>query len=189
MKTLNITLTIKATNYSVAETFGKNELMELAKIIGMKSRSCMASCAGNTNYVADGVYEVEATVQIDGRLDVTEIIKEAQRNWNANPNIISNTVFVVEEQNFEPVQKEKQYEPCECCACGQVMVKGYQHTINRNTDIEYYLCNSCFEYAIDEDEVIECQCCDEYINVDNLVPNPVTGKKDLCPCCGNKIEY
>ena len=191
MKTLNITLTIKANNYSNADALGQHELMELVKIIGFKSGSYMASCAGNTEYVADGVYEVNANVKLDGEGNVNDIIKEVQRVWSSKPEIISNVIFVTEEQKHEPepVQKEKQYESCNCEACGQMMVKGYQHTINRHTANEYHLCNSCLDNAIEEDEIIECQCCSEYVDVDNLVLNPVTDENDLCPCCGHKIIF
>ncbi len=189
MKTLNINLIVKANDTNTAENIGKHQLMELAKIVGMRSGSSIASCTGHTNCVDIGYYEIIATVQIDGTGDVNEIIKEAQRNWNANPNIISSVIFVAEEQKPEPVQKAKEPETCECFECGQVMVKGYTNIINPGSSEEYYLCNGCLERAIENDDVITCQCCDEYINTNDLVHNPVTGNEDLCPCCGNKIEY
>ena len=189
MKTLNITLTIKANDYNVADILGQGALIELVKTIGINSGSYIASCSGNTEYAADGVYEVSATVELDGNGDVTEIIKEMQLTWNANPNIMSSSIFVTEEQKPEPVQKEKEPETYVCYECGQVMVKGYEHTINPGTEEEYYLCNACFEREVDNDNVITCQCCDEYVNANDLVRNPVTGNNDLCPCCGNKIEY
>ena len=83
MKTLNINLTVKAINHDTAENFSVNMLKELTRIIGMRSGSSIASCTGHTNCVDIGSYEVIATVQIDGTNNVTEIIKEAQRNWNA----------------------------------------------------------------------------------------------------------
>lgn len=189
MKTLNITLTIKANTHDSAEILGQHNLMELVRIAGMRSGSGIATCTGDTHYVSDGVYAVEATAQIDGNGDVTEIIMEAQRKWHAKPDVISSGIFVSEDQKPEPVQHAKEPETCECFECGQVMVKGYANVINRDSSEEYYLCNGCLECAIENDDVITCQCCDEYVNANDLVYNPVTCNEDLCPCCGNKIEY
>ena len=187
MKTLNITLTIKANSNNSAEILGKHELMELTKIIGKRSGSSMASCSGNTTYMEYDNYEVNATVQIDGCGDVSEIIKEAQRVWSTKPEILSSIIFVSEEQKPEPVQKPRDYEPVTCDSCGQIMVKGYENVVNPETDVEYCLCERCFTDACKEKEVICCECCETYIGMEYLVMNPVTGERDLCPCCGCKI--
>lgn len=181
MKTLNITLMVNATTLNNAETIGKNELMEFAKIIGMRSGSFMAHCEGNATHIANNDYEINATVQVDGCGDVSEIIKEAQRNWSAKPDIMQSIIFVTEEK-----QKPRDYEAVTCESCGQVMVKGYENIINPGTANEYYLCNMCHER---DDDVIECEGCESYIDVGCLVKNPVTGENDLCPCCGNKLVF
>ena len=71
MKTLNITLVVVAPGYTSADEIGKKNLMEMAKIIGMKSRSSMASCTGDTKHLEYDKYEVSAIVQIDGEGDVS----------------------------------------------------------------------------------------------------------------------
>lgn len=187
MKTLSITLTIKANSNNSAEILGKHELMELTKIIGTRSGSSMASCSGNTTHMEYDNYEVNATVQINGCGDVSEIIKEAQHVWSAKPEILNSCIFVSEEQKSEPVQKPRNYEPVTCDSCGQIMVKGYENVINPGTEEEYCLCERCFTDACNEDEVDYCEHCEHYIDRESLALNPVTGENDLCPCCGCKV--
>lgn len=184
MKTLNITLTVLANTLNDAENRGKMELMELVKIIGMRSGSNIASCSGDTDHLDNDKYEVNAKVQIDGCGDVTEIIKEAQHRWNNKFDILSSSIFV-EEQKSEPVQKPRDYESVSCDSCGQMMVKGYENVINPGTDEEYCLCERCFTDTCNDGEVVYCEYCDHYIDCDSFVLNPVTGKNNLCPCCGN----
>ena len=185
MKTLNITLTVKAATHNSAEAIGKHELMELTKIIGKRSGSSMASCSGNTTYMEYDNYEVNATVQINGGGDVSEIIKEAQRVWSTKPEILNSCIFVSEEQKPEPVQKPRDYEAVTCDSCGQIMVKGYENVINPDTDEEYCLCERCFTDKCNDGEVDYCEYCEHYIDCGSFVLNPVTGENNLCPCCGN----
>lgn len=188
MKTLNITLTVNAPGYTSADELGKKNLMELVKIIGMRSGSSMASCTGETNHLEYTTYEVNATVKIDSCGDVSEIIKEAQRVWGAKPEILGSIIFVSEEeQKPEPVQKPRDYEPVTCKHCGQIMVKGYENVINPGTEDEYCLCERCYTDAVKDSEVIGCKHCKNSIDAEILVLNPVTNDYDLCPVCGNKI--
>ena len=184
MKTLNITLSIMAETHAEADLYGKCALMEFAKAVGMRSGSTVASCEGETEYIAGRQYNVNAEMQIDGNINVNETIQEAQQNWNNNPRIFSSTIFVSDEQKPEPVQKPRDYEPVTCAACGQVMVKGYETVINNGTDNEYCLCNCCCEESHEEGEIGTCCNCDFWIDMEDLVENPVTHKKNICPVCG-----
>lgn len=184
MKTLNITLGIFADSYEEADLYGKCALMEFAKEVGMSSGSTVASCEGETKYVAGRCYNVDAKMQIDGNINVNEVIHDAQQRWNDKYYISSSSIFVVEEQKSEPVQKPRDYEAVTCASCGQVMVKGYEHVINKGSDNEYCLCVRCWD---GDDDVFTCECCEEDIDREALVMNPVTGERDLCPVCGCKV--
>lgn len=187
MKTLNITMAIAADTYEEAELKGKLDLMEFVKTVGMRSLSSIGACEGETKRISDVMYEVNAKVQIDGTVNVNEIIQEVQKTWKTKPHIIYSSIFASEEKKPEPVQKPRDYEPVNCESCGQIMVKGYENVINPETEEEYCLCERCFTDAYNEGEVICCECCESYIDMEHLVLNPVTGERDLCPCCGCKI--
>lgn len=187
MKTLNITLVMKADSYEEADLYGKLDLMEFAKIVGYRSGSTVASCEGNTESMDDGKYEVKAKMQIDGNCNVNDVIQAAQFRFNLKPRIISSNIFVYEEQKPEPVQKPRDYEAVSCEDCGQIMVKGYENVINPGSDVEYCLCERCFTDAVNSHEVTACKHCNNYISVEDLVENPVTKEYDLCPVCGNKV--
>lgn len=187
MKTLNITLGIFADTYEEADLYGKCALMDFAKMVGMRSRSTVASCEGDTKYVAGRSYNVNAKVQIDGNVNVNEVIQEVQQRWSDKHYISSSSVFVSEEQKSEPVQKPRDYEAVSCEDCGQIMVKGYENVINPGSGIEYCLCERCFTDAVNSHEVTGCKHCNNYISVEDLVENPVTKEYDLCPVCGNKV--
>lgn len=184
MKTLNITMTVLADSYKEADYRGQAELMELVKRIGMSSGSTIASCEGDTKHRVDNRYEVKAKVRLDGIGDVTSIIEETQDAWLHKFDILYSSIYAAEEEKSEPVQKPRDYEAVTCERCGQVMVKGYENVINHGTEYEYCLCNMCYE---GDDDVFECDGCLADIDRKDLVLNPVTCEKDLCPCCGSKI--
>ena len=188
MKTLNITLTIAADTHDEAELRGKLDLMEFAKTVGMRSGSSIASCEGDTKDISSIMYEVNAKVQIDGNINVNEIIQEVQKTWQMKAHIIHSSIFVDESKKPEPVQKPVDYKPVTCAGCGQVMVKGYDNVVNPKTENEYSLCERCLVDAVDKDEVLFCECCESYIDSEDMVENPVTEEANLCPCCGNNVE-
>ena len=184
MKTLNITLGIFADSYEEADLDGKCALMEFAKKVGMGSGSTIASCEGETKYVAGRSYNVNAKMQIDGNINVEDTIQEAQQCWNDKHYTSHSSIFVEDEKKPEPVQKPRDYKPVTCKRCGQVMVKGYDNVINHGLDNEYSLCERCLVDEVDEDEVIFCESCENYIDVDDLIENPVMHEKNICPVCG-----
>lgn len=186
MKTLNITLVTKANSYKEAEMYGMNDMMELAKIIGVRSGSTVASCNGDVKHMNSNEYEVSAKMQIDGTINVDQLIKEMQEHWSHRPRILTSCIFVSEEQKPEPVQKPRDYEPVACDSCGQIMVKGYENVINPGTEVERHLCERCFTDAYKEKAVTTCWCCENVIGREDMVQNPVTGENDLCPICGCK---
>lgn len=188
MKTLNITLGIYADTYEEADLYGKCALMEFVKKVGMDSRSTVASCEGDTKYVAGRSYNVNAKIQIDGNVNVNEIIQDAQQRWSDKYYISSSSIFVSEEKKPEPVQKPRDFQAVTCDSCGQIMVKGYENVINPKIEDEYHLCERCFTDAYNRKEVICCEYCENYVGREYLVLNPVTGKKNLCPVCGGIID-
>jgi hypothetical protein len=182
MKTLNIILTVKAINTNTAEQIGKRELMEFAKTLGLRSGSFMASCEGDTTYKEYDLYEVDARVQIDGSFDVTETIKEMQRKRSDKAEIFSSMIFV---SDTKPEEKhEPKPEVVACDECGQIVVKGYETVVNKGTDAEYTLCAECLDRLWEEGDITSCMCCENWIDNDELIENPVMHEKNICPVCG-----
>jgi len=182
MKTLNIILTVKAISTNTAEMICKRELMEFAKTLGLRSGSFMASCDGNTTYKEYDLYEVDANVQIDGNFDVTETIKEMQRNWSNKSEILSSMVFVYE------TKPEEKHEPkpavVTCDECGQIIVKEYATVVNKGIGAEYVVCEECLDDLWEKGTVTKCEHCGNWIDNDELVENPVTHEDSICPICG-----
>lgn len=184
MKKLNVNLVVKANDMNTAKAIGERELMGLAKLIGMSSGSMVASCHGDTQPLAYGKYNVDATIEIDGNGDVNGFIKAVQREWALKDEILSSTIFVTEEKHEETPKPAT----IVCDECGQTLMKGSEYTVNPETTNEYHLCGDCIDNAIDGGDIVNCGICDAYFDADELVKNPVTGSDDLCPYCGNKID-
>ena len=179
MKNLEITLSVRANNLGHAENIAKRELMELAKVIGKRSGSSMASGSGEATHIAGDAYQINATVSIDGNGNVNNIIKEIQNIWMNKFEIVRSVVCIVDEPKADPVED---MEKCECCG-------GYFHAadmavINRDTEEEYWLCAACFDKA---EDIICCGSCREYVNQGDLVENPVKHTYNICPCCGETM--
>lgn len=180
MKNINITMTVSAMTTRDAENIAQRELMEFAKIIGMHSGSSMASGDGNAIFVDDNTYQIDATVQIDGNGDIDSIIKDAQRAWTRNPNIINSMIFVSNKADNAPNDEDAYV--CDCCG---KTTNDAVYIFDPEDDDGYDLCESCFNEAVDNGDVAYCPKCGMYVT--NIVENPVTHEHNICPACGEII--
>ncbi|MBR5883859.1 MAG: hypothetical protein IKZ17_01370 [Bacteroidaceae bacterium] len=173
---MTISLTINATCSNCAENIAQRELMNLAKSIAMKCGAPMACGSGSATALSTGLYRVDATMDIPCNEGANDIIKDIQYKWLTVPEIANSTIFVEEPPQKNPLDG---MECCECC--GGYFDKDSVVRINPDTEDEYWLCESCFDEA---DDIIDCNCCNAPVNQEALVENPVTGKSNICPCCG-----
>lgn len=190
MKNFDITLMVKANSILEAEKVGKQALMDFAKTVGMRNGSATACCNGKAEAIFNGEYEVTATVSVDGNGNTDDIVKEVQRAWMRNAEIINSTIFVP--NNESSVTEEKHEENPEiiiCNRCGQVIVGGYETAVNKGTVAEYALCTECIAKMHKEDKIDFCECCGEWIDMDDIVENPVTHKRNICPVCGEIYDF
>lgn len=114
MKTLEITMNVKANDVKTAEKIAMNELMTLAKIVGQTSGSSMACGSGNATYVDDDMFRIDANVQVDGIGDINEVVKEVQQAWLNSSDIVNSMIFVVTETNVEE-DEDEHYIVCDNC--------------------------------------------------------------------------
>lgn len=185
MKKLDVRLVVNANNIHEAEAIAQRELMGLAKLIGMKSGSSIGSCKGDTLSLGCRTYQVAALIEIDGNGDVNGAIAGVQNEWNMRSEIMSSSIFVTEEKHEETPKPAT----IVCANCGQILMKGSEYTVNPETTNEYYLCDDCFEVAVDNGVIEHCGHCTRFISKDELVENPVTHKAVLCPYCGADTDY
>lgn len=175
MKNLEVSLVVRANNTNHAANIAMRELLELAKVIAKRNAGTMGQGSGSATPLTSDAYQVNATVSIDSKGNVNDIIKDIQNVWMHKPEIM-HSMFTVEE--------EKQEEPkrFRCKRCGGMFKEDDVRTINAETDHEYYLCDRCY----DEDENVDyCECCEMYVG--ELIENPVTHDNNICPCCGETL--
>lgn len=56
--------------------------------------------------------------------------------------------------------------------------------VNAGLETEFVECWVCHEDALDNGIETHCECCQELFTYDELLVNPATGEKELCPYCG-----
>ena len=184
MKSLEITMLVKANSTDNAEQIAMRELMNLAKTV-----SFMGCGSGNATHVSDCVYEVKATVGVATDVSETNITNTIQHTWMNNPDIISSFVYVAHEsQNAkeEPKETKKETEVCE--RCGHTFKRNGMSIVYKNKEDYYYLCENCAEEEDENGNLSICDCCLELIDNAYLVENPVTHVNDICPCCGTTLN-
>lgn len=183
MNNLNIIMTIKANNENEAELIAKGELMELAKSLAMHNGSMMAMGEGKTTEVANGNYKVESILKIDGNGNINEVVYTRQALWMTKPNILKSAIFVSDEGKAnEPEMPKVQTVRCKCCGAEEPIED--MAVVNPGLESEYYLCDECIDDARNDGDVILCDGCVENVDVSELIENPVTHEKNLCPYCG-----
>ena len=184
MKNLVITLNIKANSKNEAEAIAMRELMQLAQA----THCTMASGSGDAVY-ADGGYVVKSEMNMDGDVHA---IHDMQERWLYSPTILSSAILVNEEKQPETEVKHDEppksriHRPRQCECCGDLCAD--DHPVHRNDKDVLYLCDECWDAALDEGDVYYCESCENYVDVDCLVENPVTHKENICPCCGENIN-
>lgn len=182
MKNLEVSLVVRANNTNHAENIAMRELLELAKVIAKRNAGTMGQGSGSATPLASDAYQVNATVSIDSKGNVNDIIKDIQNVWMHKPEIV-HSMFTVEEEKQET---ETNYPICRCNACGCAFNnESAGEYVNPGTKNEYWMCDDCIADKEHDGALGYCECCDHYI--DALVENPVTHEKNICPCCGEII--
>lgn len=176
MKNLEVSLVVRANNTDHAENIAMRELLELAKVIAKRNAGTMGQGSGSATPLASDAYQVNATVSIDSKGNVNDIIKDIQNVWMHKPEIV-HSMFTVEEETQEEPKRIR------CKGCGVLLNENdMYYTINAETDNEYHLCERCYDESANVDY---CDCCDMYVG--DLIENPVTHEKNICPCCGETL--
>ena len=107
MKNLEVSLVVRADNTNHAESIAMRELLELAKVIAKRNAGTMGQGSGSATPLASDAYQVNATVSIDSKGNVNDIIKDIQNVWMHKPEIV-HSMFTVEEE-----KQEKEANPME----------------------------------------------------------------------------
>ena len=179
MKNLEVSLVVRAENTNQAESIAMRELLELAKVIAKRNGGAMGQGSGGATPLASDAYQVNATVSIDSKRNVNDIIKDIQNVWRHKPEIV-HSMFTVEEEKQEVQKQDAHMVKCECC--GGMFNEDDTWVINVATDNEYYLCTHCLN---GEADVKWCDKCEWHVG--ERVENPVTHEKNICPCCGETM--
>ena len=184
MTNLNITMTIKANSAHEAEMIAACEMTKLAK-----ETHCTEGCGFGEAEYANGAYVVKAGMAFNGN---AELVPDMQESWLYSPSILNSCILVKEEKQSEPEAKYEEppksriRRPRQCECCGDLCAD--DHPVHRNDKDVLYLCDECWDAALDEGDVSYCESCENYVDADCLVENPVTHKKNICPCCGENIN-
>ena len=175
---ININLVVRANSSDNAENIAMRELMVLAQAVAKRNGSSMGTGQGGAAPIASDAYQVNATVTLNGNVNVNDIMSEVQNIWMNKPEIVHSMFAVEEEKQEEP--------PVPCCAeCGKPLPddKDEGVYVNSNTPDEYLLCDHCLDCKIENGNVAYCDDCSY---VDGLIENPVTHEANICPYCGEK---
>ena len=169
MKNLNITMTVKATSTSNAEQIAMHELMNLAKTV-----SLMGSGSGNATHISDCMYEVKANVSVATDISNENIANTMTQAFMKSADVVSCFVYV------EPETPKKK-----CYACGKMLpVDELNEVIDVNGESRY-VCNDCVDDELSEGNIELCPTCETYVS--ELLENPATHNRTICPCCGHNI--
>lgn len=183
MKNIEISLVVRANSVNNAENIAMRELMELAKAVAKRNGGSMGQGSGNATPIASDAYQVNATVSINCNANVNDILAEVQRIWVNKPEIVHSAFAVAEEKQEKTCTAHKRKPAFICAGCRREFYDEQDgERINRNTADEYWMCDDCLANKEHKGEIGWCCACDNY--VDALVENPVTHKKNICPCCG-----
>lgn len=183
MKNLEVSLVVRADNTNHAESIAMRELLELAKVVAKRNGGAMGQGSGGATPLASDAYQVNATVSIDSKGNVNDIIKDIQNVWMHKPEIVHSMFTVEEEKQDTETNQMEDMEQCACC--GGYFHAGDMVVVNRDTDNEYWLCDGCLDE--EAEELVVCGWCHEYVNKENLIENPVTHDNNICPCCGETL--
>jgi hypothetical protein len=179
MKKLEIMMTIKANTQHEAEGIAKRELAELAKAIAFRNGSFMIDGECDVTEVANGNYKAKAIMNVAEYAGMNETVYTVQALWMTKPDIIKSAVFVGESE--EPKVNEEPKRTCKMC--GRVLSDDEDYgVVNEGMETEHYMCYDCIDTT---EEVWWCETCECYM--DNLVENPVSHKKNICPRCGDMV--
>ena len=173
---LNITMNIKANNDQEVQPIVTNTFMNLALNAG-----CMMACGGvNIDHVKDSMYKVTTTMEVDNASNV----EKAAQKLTDNPNILNSLIVVTEDKSEAKQEPERAIAKHICHMCNNAYIEA-ENVVNPGKANEYYLCNECAEDACYEGTVEWCEECEHHVS--DLIENPVTHKKNICPICGNTL--
>ena len=177
MKNIEISMVVRAESVNNAENIAMRELMELAKAVAKRNGGSMGQGSGSASPIASDAYQVNATVTINCNANVNDILAEVQHIWMDKPEIVHSAFAVAEE-------KQEEAHLIKCERCGGMFNEDDTWVINAETDKEYHLCEHCLNAGADVD-VSWCDSCERYVG--ELIENPVTHEKNICPCCGETL--
>ena len=186
MKNLEIMMTIKANNKKEAESIVTRELAELAKCIARHNGSFMIGGKCDVDETNNGNYKATANMNIADYASLNETVYTVQALWMTKHDILKSAIFVSETE--EPKAKEEpKAETAECSHCGKIASISFG-VMNQIVSPEglYYLCDDCLEDAMHNGDVYLCDYCATHVS--DLVENPVTHVKNICPCCGETLD-
>ena len=185
MKNIEISLVVRANSVNNAENIAMRELMELAKAVAKRNGGAMGQGGGSATPIASDAYQVNATVTINCNTNINDILAEVRNIWMCKPEIVHSAFAVAEEKREAQANPMDDMEQCECC--GGYFHAGDMVVVNRDTEHEYWLCPGCFDFKAEEEEITCCGKCNEYVDMEALVENPVTHDKNICPLCGETL--
>jgi hypothetical protein len=182
MKNIEIALVVRAESVNNAENIAMRELMELAKAVAKRKGASMSQGSGSASPLTSDAYQVNAAVALDCDANINDILAEVQNVWMGKPEIVHSAFAIAEEKREAQANPMDDMEQCECC--GGYFYAGDMVVVNRDTEHQYWLCPGCFDFKAEEEEITCCGKCNEYVDMETLVENPVTHEKNICPLCG-----
>ena len=76
-----------------------------------------------------------------------------------------------------------------CARCHAAMEDGFEHVINADTEKQYFLCETCFDNMWERHEIVDCQGCGRWFDLDYHEKTTVIGGDTFTPCivCGKDM--